>query len=206
MIHAVTCTKGSKSLSVLQQSVAAYANNLVTLRPYQTGHTNFGDAYNYAMTHAFKDHDEILICNDDIVLTPSTIPLLLEDVAALKAQHPLLGLVAPRSDNVRGLQSIRETDGSQVAETHTLSPILAWVSRAAFQKAQFPPINWFSDDVLCADLAAHGYRHFLSRSYVHHVGSATIGENPTKHVADAMPWLISNRPEYVRKWWPHWQG
>lgn len=201
----VVCTRGSKSLSVLRQSVAAYAPD-IQLALYKTNHTNFGDAYNYAMGHEFEDCEELLIANDDIVFTPWTFQHLMEDVAQLKAAHPLLGLVAPRADNVRGLQSVKEGTGNDVKETHTLSPILAWISREAFQKVQFPPINWFSDDVMCADLSALGYRHFLSRAYVHHVGSATIGEDPAKHVAEAMPWLLANRIKYVRRWWPNWRG
>jgi glycosyltransferase involved in cell wall biosynthesis len=200
MIPLVVCTTGSKSLSVLQQSVASYARHDVELRVFKTNHGNFGDAYNYAMREVFEEHEEILFANDDIVLHPSTIPLLMEDVTALKARVPLLGLVAPRSDNVRMGQSIKYVDGHSPTETHVVSPILAWISREAFEKAPFPPINWFSDDVQCADLCALGYRHFLSRSYVHHVGSSTIGHDNQRHIDEARPWIVENRPHYAERW------
>lgn len=205
MIKLAACTKGSKALSVLKQSVETYAPN-VELCIYQTDHTNFGDAYNYAMSLEFKNCDEMLIANDDIVLNPHTISLLLSDVAELKKRVPLLGLVAPKSDNVRGIQSVKYNFKTEIQETFTLSPILAWISKEAFEKVQFPPINWYSDDVMCADLSALGYRHFFSRSYVHHVGSSTIGHDAAKHVADAMPWLLRNRIEYVKQWWPAYKG
>jgi glycosyltransferase involved in cell wall biosynthesis len=200
MIPLVVCTTGSRSLSVLQQSVAAYARHDIELRVFRTTHGNFGDAYNYAMREVFKDHDEILFANDDIVLHPSTIPLLMEDVTALKARVPLLGLVAPRADNVRASQCIKYVDGHAPTETHVVSPILAWISREAFEKAPFPPINWYSDDIQCADLLALGYQHFLSRSYVHHVGSSTIGHDNQRHIDEARPWIVEHRPQYAERW------
>lgn len=203
MTTLVICTKGSKSLSVLRQSIAAYCPEL-SVQIFQTTFPSFGESYNFALSTAFMSNDEVLFANDDIVLTPSTISLLLEDVEILKSNIEYLGLVAPRSDNIRGLQSLSLPDSKLLKETHTLSPVLAWMSREAFQRAQFAPINWFSDDVMCEDLSALGYRHFLSRSYVHHVGSTTIGEDNNRHVNEALPWLLSNRPHYVKKWWPNW--
>jgi len=200
VITLVVCTRGSKSFSVLRQSIAAYAADLVTIRPYCTDHSTFGEAYNYAMADAFQDCSEMLIANDDIVLTPSTIQTLLEDVKALKLTTPRLGLVGTWSDNVRGLQSIKKNPGNQIKRTHTLSPILAWVSKRAFTAAQFPPLNWYSDDVLCEDLTRLGFEHYISRAYVHHVGSATIGPDDWKNYHDALPWLWDNRPEYATRW------
>jgi len=121
-------------------------------------------------------------------------------VQNLKASVPLLGLVAPRSDNVRPGQCIKYVGGESPTEVYALSPILAWISREAFEKAPFPPINWFSDDVQCADLCALGYRHFLSRSYVHHVGSSTIGYDNKRHTDEARPWLVQHRPHYAERW------
>ena len=43
--------------------------------------TNFGDAYNAAMDKAFSDgYKEIIIANDDVVITPTTYLKLEEDV------------------------------------------------------------------------------------------------------------------------------
>jgi hypothetical protein len=41
----------------------------------------------------------------------------------------------------------------------------------------FPPLNWYSDNVACHDMSQDGFVHFLSRSYVHHACSQTIGRN-----------------------------
>jgi len=161
---------------------------------------NFGDAYNFAAREAFKRHDEILVCNDDIVFTPTTWAVLLADVAHLRKVVPNLGYVATRSDYARGEQNVRSGRGKidflryqserHIVETPVIAPICAWVHRNAW--VDFPPINWFSDDVQCADMKR---RHFISRAYVHHVGSQTCGENAQQCYQDAEPWLLANRPE-----------
>jgi hypothetical protein len=38
-------------------------------------------------------------------------------------------------------------------------------------------------------------RHFISRAYVHHVGSQTCGQDAQRCYEDAEPWLLANRPE-----------
>ena len=83
MIPVVVCTIGSPALPVLKASMEAYAPEhelLVT----QGRFGNFGDDYNAAMTEAFKTNNAIIIANDDVVLTPSTMKLLLEDVQEIK--------------------------------------------------------------------------------------------------------------------------
>jgi hypothetical protein len=40
----------------------------------------------------------------------------------------------------------------------------------------------------------------VSASYVHHIGSNTIGMNAKQLHEDAMPWLKENRPEYAKAW------
>jgi len=40
----------------------------------------------------------------------------------------------------------------------------------------------------------------LSRSYVHHIGSQTIGQNGERLIQQAMPWLRKHRPEYANDW------
>ena len=44
------------------------------------------------------------------------------------------------------------------------------------------------------------FKNFISRSYVHHVGSQTVGTNYAQLNAAAMPWLEENRPQYIKKW------
>jgi hypothetical protein len=50
------------------------------------------------------------------------------------------------------------------------------------------------------DLIQKGYGHYVSASYVHHIGSNTIGFNAQKLHEDALPWLRENRPSYASAW------
>ena len=64
-----------------------------------------------------------------------------------------------------------------------------------------PPTNWFSDDVMCRDLDKFGYQHFISRSYVHHAGSQSIGRDSQKLMDAPREWIKENRPEYYKEWY-----
>jgi hypothetical protein len=44
-------------------------------------------------------------------------------------------------------------------------------------------------------------QHFISRAYVHHVGSQTCGMDAKKCMDDAEPWLRANRPELHARWY-----
>ena len=197
----VVCTVGCRSLSVLQTSVKVY-NPDVNLIIFEGFMGNFGDDYNAAMEVVFRDHDEIIIANDDIVLTPSSYDLLIEDVKFLKNRYPRnLGLVASRAEFVRPNQSILSGIETNIINTSVVSPLLCYVSKDAFSKVKFPPINWFSDDVMCRDLSKLGYQHFISRSYIHHVGSQTIGFDYNKLMDEPKEWIKLNRPEYLEEWY-----
>lgn len=212
-IPIVVCTIGCRSLDVLRQSIKTYIPGThLMVSEGELG--NFGDDYNKAMAWAFEKYDEIIIANDDIVLRPDSYELLLEDVSKLKRiVRDKLGFVASRSDFVRPCQNIRypATTTDQLIDTtyeseatlkpaDGISPIFAWVSKTAFQAAQFPPLNWFSDDVMCQDLNDLGFKHFVSRSYVHHAGSQTIGRDARKLIEDALPWIKENRPQHIQRW------
>jgi len=189
-------------LKVMYASLDIHAPDVKYLFVHQRERTNFGDAYNLALGIAFANHDEVIVANDDVVITPRTIPLLMEDVANLKAIHgDKLGFVAALSDDARMSQNIRIERGDEPKERAVVSPIFAWMSKKAFETAQFPPLNWYSDDVICEDLNAAGFTHYISRAYVHHVGSQTVGRDYSKLNAESLPWLRENRPEYVKKWW-----
>lgn len=197
----VACTIGSKSLHVMRASLQTYAPEcafmVVACEP-----STFGECYNAALQQAFKDFDEVIVANDDVVVTPTSISVLLEDVASLKHKHgDKLGFVAALSDDARMSQNIRQEDGAAPKQRDAISPIFAWMSKAAFEAAQFPPLNWYSDDVICEDLNRLGFTHYISRAYVHHVGSQTVGRDYAKLNAEALPWLRANRPEYIVKWW-----
>ena len=196
----IVCTVNAACLDVMTASLNAYVPRDVERYVHHKVGTNFGDAYNFAARDAFKRHDEILICNDDIVFTPTTWAVLLADVAHLRKLVPDLGYVATRSDYARGEQNVRSGRGKidflryeserHIVETPVIAPICAWIHRDAW--VDFPPINWFSDDVKCADMKR---RHFISRAYVHHVGSQTCGNDAQQCYQDAEPWLLANRPE-----------
>lgn len=198
MTPIVVCTVGSPALAVMEASVKVYAPE-AKLLVSEGKLGSFGADYNDAMERAFKVFDEIIIANDDIVLTPHSYKTLLSDVEMLRNQVKL-GLVGARSDAVRPLQDIRCESSYPVKEVPVLSPLFAWMSRQAFEASRFPPLNWFSDDVLCLDLMRQGFRHFVSRSYVHHAGSTSIGHDHQALTDAAKPWIVANRPEYAQQW------
>ena len=94
----VIATVNSPSIYVLLESIFRYApdipiylsgNNLglwgevrdkgnIIFRPNTA--TNFGDAYNAIIDFAFTRHDDsLIVCNDDVVFTPTTYELLKKD-------------------------------------------------------------------------------------------------------------------------------
>lgn len=202
MTPVVICTLGCKSLNVLETSLMVYNPEVARLVSFIDKPSTFGQSYNEALEKAFKLYDEVIISNDDVVVTPTSISALLEDVDTLKKRHgDKLGFVASLSDDARMSQNIRIERGDEPKERAVVSPIFAWISKWAFETAQFPPLNWYSDDVICEDLNAAGFSHYISRSYVHHVGSQTVGRDYDKLNGEALPWLRANRPEYVKRWW-----
>jgi hypothetical protein len=161
---------------------------------------------------AFEEHHEIIVANDDIVLTPHSYLLLEQDVERLEnhlariESSPKLGWVASRSDYVRGHQNIRfgkERHGDKykeeycINEVEVISPLFAYITKDAW--VDFKPINWYSDDIQCLEMVSMGYQNFISRSYVHHVGSQTIGTNNQKNHLDAKAWIDSNMPEFSKE-------
>lgn len=170
--------------------------------------TNFGDAFNAVVKRAFEEVDEVVVCNDDIVFTPYTWQALSEDVSELKEKNIPLGWVACRSDYVRGYQNIRVGQGrmewfkwpieNHIIETDVIAPICGWVSKEAW--IDFPSVNWYSDDIQCLDMSAKGKKHFVSRGYVHHVGSQTCGRDSDKCIKESRPWIEKNRPDISHIW------
>lgn len=204
----VIATRESRSLPVLLASINAYVPDDVVV--YIAGHerwgigrhircfpntaTNYGDAYNAIVHEAFKIYDEIIVANDDVVLTPTTYELLAQDVAQL----PNAGWIAARADNVRNNQIAARLDPNMIYSTPVCSPLFGYVTKEAW--VDYPPINWYSDDIQCLDMSAKGYMHYISRAYIHHAGSQTIGtDNQANHLA-AEPWIKENRPELHKAW------
>jgi len=170
--------------------------------------TNFGDAYNAVVKRAFEEVDEVVVCNDDIVFNPTTWKLLGEDVSFLRDKSIPLGWASARSDYARGLQNIRLGQGKMewfryetenlIQITDVIAPICSYISKEAW--VDFPPINWYSDDVQCLDIQKKGFQHAISRAYVHHVGSQTCGFNAKELIQSAQPWIKANRPELYELW------
>lgn len=222
----VISTVHGKGLGVLLESIKQYCPEVpVYLRGPQSviEHfnvdvklfglpTNFGDDYNAIINLALKEFDSVVVANDDIVITPSSYRLLMEDVDILLDMELPVGWVASRTDSARQVQNIRfnpdrETIDmcrfkyeSRIIPAGVISPIFAWIHGDTFKQANFPPLNWYSDDVICEDLNAKGFEHYVSTSYVHHVGSQTIGTNAEHLTHQALPWLMKNRPEYAAQW------
>jgi len=193
VIPIVVCTIGSPSLEVFEASVKTYMPDAPLFISRNRG-SNFGEAYNIAINEAFEKYDEIIVANDDIVLHPTSYAKLMEDVNHLKKFNKL-GWVVARSDEVRPLQLGKS---EQVFEVPVVSPLFGYISKEAW--VDFPPINWYSDDIQSIDISAKGYHHFVSRSYIHHVGSSTIGNDNNKNHLASEPWIKENRPELHAIW------
>ena len=175
---------------------------------YQT----FGEAYNACMKEAFLDgHQEVIIANDDIVLDPDSYTKLCQDRAMLKEKGIKVGFLGARTNmsslhmNIRNRLQDDQWNGMKwlseeaMVQVPWVAPI--WASVGIDGWPGFPPLNWYSDNVACHDMSQDGFVHFLSRSYVHHACSQTIGrggEADRKNHLDAEPWLKANRPDLHR--------
>ena len=170
--------------------------------------TNFGDAFNAVIDRAFQEFDEIVVCNDDIVFNPYTWQTLGEDVSILRGENIPLGWVACRSDYARGYQNLRLGKGKmawfrwetekKILPVDIIAPICAYIHKEAW--VPFPPLNWYSDDVQCLDVIEKNFTNWISRAYVHHVGSQTCGFDEQSLIQSAKPWIKENRPELYKRW------
>ena len=214
----VIATKTAKCLPVLLASIDQYVPQDVTvfvsgsdlsLPRHRTinirndGH-NFGESYNQVVHCAYSMFDDVIVANDDIVLTPSSYELLMADVELLPEDT---GWVSAKSDYVRGYQNIRafkEREGIRYVEerkiipTEIISPLFGYIHKDKW--VDYKPINWFSDDIQCLEIRANGYKNYVSRSYVHHVGSQTIGMDHGKNQQEAETWIKANMPELHQRW------
>lgn len=182
----------------------------VIVRP-NTGR-NFGDSYNEAISDVFRGvaFDSLIISNDDVVINPETIELLGKDKQIIEQSGHKLGFLGARSDYVLPDQNIRfpvhddRQEGvywaseGQIKETQVIAPIFATITREAWEVAKFPSTNWYSDNIICHDLQEAGYRHFVSRAYVHHAGSQTVGMDYKKCHEEPREWIKAHRPDMYR--------
>jgi hypothetical protein len=165
---------------------------------------NFGESYNQVVHAAYEMFNDVIVANDDIVLTPSSYELLIADVELLPEDT---AWVSAKSDYVRGLQNIRafkEREGIRYMEerkiipTDIISPLFGYIHKDKW--VDYKPINWFSDDIQCLEIRANGHKNYVSRSYVHHVGSQTIGMDHGKNQQEAEEWIKVNMPELHQQW------
>lgn len=198
----LVCTKQGKCLPVFLASMATHAPKTTVIVEHGQGDT-FGEAYNHIMTRYFKVFPEVIIGQDDVVIRPDTIPDLMEDVTTLKAMGHPLGFVGARDEYAcECLGGNAFYHNRHCVEAGKIAPIFAWISREAFEQCPFPPTNWFSDDIVCADMRAVGRKCFWSKAYVHHVGGQSrLDLDIQKMLWDPIPWIRANRPEYL-KWSP----
>lgn len=215
----VIATKTAKCLPVLFASINEYvpldveiivSGSDLRLPRHKTTNLpnlgkNFGESYNYVVNYAFIDYDEVIVANDDIVLTPTSYSQLLEDVALLK--NNTLGWVCSRADYVKGDQNIRQgtkrvgikyVEESQIQETDFCAPLFGYVNKEAW--IDYKPINWYSDDIQCLEMKVNDCKHFVSTSYIHHVGSQTISMDHSKNDIEAKTWIKENMPNLYRHW------
>lgn len=186
-------------------------NPSVRLLRQPPGITTGSQAWNWCATQT--DADELLILGDDCVLHPDTVRLLLEDVRTVEQALPgRVGFVGCRSNYVKGPQNIRVANGAgrlvtigyeteqRILQVDMVVPVATWVRHEVFDEVGgFPATNWFADDVCCWDLVNLGYRHFVSRAYVHHVGERSTGQGkaPRELLQEGLSWLRDHRPDFL---------
>ena len=177
--------------------------------PQADGLDTFGAAFGWAVDQV--DSDELILCNDDVRVHPDSVRILMDDVQQLVDHTEKVGFVAARSNFAAGGQNIRIPMGearphgirwqheTAIVETERVSPIFAFVTREALTHTTWPDCNWYSDDIMCWDLAQAGYHHYVSRCYVDHLGERCTREHgATQEDLDTAgkEWARANRPDF----------
>lgn len=220
-----------KTLGVLVSSINAYVPNGVEVYigycgaknshygpdkiyyDLQSTATNYGDAYNFIVQEAFKKHEHVIVCNDDVVFTPTTYDNLVEDYNKLldEVGAESLGWLGCLTDYAIGMQNIRRNYDTHdedavhnlgnihnarefsIVQTNFIAPVCGVVSRSSW--VDYLPINYFSDNLQCYEMSANGKKHFISTAYVHHAGSQTVGSS-TDELSKAWNILKADYPQY----------
>lgn len=189
-------------------------NDCMRLLRQPAGIKTGSEAWNWCASQTEAEY--LLILGDDNVLHPDTLRLFLEDYLQLSAVVPRekIGFLGARSNYVKGPQNIRCPNGSpqltsiqyategSIVEVPMVVPVAALIRHEVFDVVGgFPPTNWFADDLMSWDLGQAGYRHFVSRAYVHHVGQRATGQGKGSDVLwqEGVAWLRQNRPDFAAR-------
>lgn len=173
---------------------------------------HFGHACRFLL-NSTKD-EELVFLNDDTVIMPDTFTLLAQDVAAIETQlGQRVGIVGLRSNFVagyqniripqptdRGLQGLRFPSEQQVLAVDQVFGIGFYVRRSILGQItrEWTDLHWYSDNLLCFDLKRRGFRCFVSRGYIHHIGSRSGGTQQwEKWDQEAKAWIMANRPDFA---------
>ncbi|HHY35332.1 MAG TPA: glycosyltransferase [Firmicutes bacterium] len=170
------------------ESLQEQHNNVVVIsNPLNTG---YGYACNQGLAAATGDY--VVIMNNDIVVPPNWLRLLLRP-----AQAPQVGIVGPRANNVSGSQCIATSYGSNLDLMEGFAQTLArknayqgsfvvravgfcmLVKRSVIEAiGGFDPrfgIGNFEDDDFCARAQLAGFKIWIADdAFVHHFGSVSF--------------------------------
>lgn len=201
-IIACSLNRWAAHVLLFEKSCTHYATDSDNLT-YKAKLGSFGADYNVAVRAAFNEHphhDRFIIANDDVILRPDTMRLLIEDADELDRQGYTWGHIACRSDRVaRGAQNIMQNpldEPAKVFAVDAIAPLFSMIHRKTW--VDFPPINWGSDVIQCMDMATAGAESFVSRAYVHHIGGITTGERAAADRQVSLDWCLQNRPKLVK--------
>jgi hypothetical protein len=180
---------------------------------------HFGDACRFLLQTKHTKNDEALcFLNDDTVVMPDTLEMAALDVQALTQQGQKIGMLGFRSNFVAGYQNVRVMhpgdnqlymlkfpSESKILRVSQVFGVGFVTMRHALQdiSLDWTRLHWYSDDLLSYDLTQKGYGHFVSRAYIHHIGSRSGGqERWAQWDQEGKDWIIKNRPDYatVRGW------
>lgn len=161
---------------------------------------------------------DVVVLADDAVLCPDSLARLQADVEVIRPVAGAgLGVVAARSNSAPLPQDVRFANGTeyrvgtgfdqeqQIMEVDRCAWGLAFLSTAVFAATTPPWHDDLADEVVCLDLVDRGFRHFISRAYVHRAPAArstTWGRTPTEVDGQGAHLLAFLRPDLLDRWRP----
>jgi GT2 family glycosyltransferase/glycosyltransferase involved in cell wall biosynthesis len=174
----------------------------------------FPIAVNQGITKSIGDY--ILILNNDTVLTKESIERLIE----IAESDPEIGIVAPISNEVSGLQKdenakynsieemhkyaaeVREKNKGQILHFPRVAFLCTLIKREVIEKIggldeRFTPGN-FEDDDFCLRAQLAGYKTVIAKDvFIHHYGSKSFKADGAEAYRKR---LEINRKKFVEKW------